>query len=94
MSSKHTGSQTPPVDKPSGSVSIPRWAVIAAALILLLPAVFMSVMMLGTAWLGSPMHGGMDASGLGLFRFVGVIPVLLVLGVMYGLYRLSSGHMG
>lgn len=94
MSSDHAGSQTPSIDKSSRSMSIAQWAVIAGVFVLLLPALFMSLMMLGMAWFGPPMHGGMGASGLGLFRVVGVIPLLLVLGVMYGAYRLSAGNTG
>ena len=90
MSSEHPGRQTTPADKSSQSLSIPRWAVIAAALILLLPVLIMSSMMLVMGLFGPPMHGGMAASGPVLFRFVGVIPLLLVLGVMYGVHRLYA----
>lgn len=94
MNSEHPDTQAAnPADKPVHTLSIPRWAAIAAALVVLLPVLAMSSMMLMMGWFGPPMHGGMAASDLGIFRVVGVIPLLLVLGVMYGPYRLSRADM-
>ena len=90
MGSEHPDRQpTTPADKSSRALSIPRWAVIAALLILSLPVLIMSSMMLVMGSLGPPMHGGMAVSALGIVPVLGVIPLLLVLGVIYGVYRLS-----
>ena len=90
MSNEHTNRQTAtPAHKSSQVLAIPRWAVIAALLILLMPALIMSSMMLMMVWFGPSMHDGMAAFGPGLFSIVGVVPLLLVLGVIYGMYRLS-----
>ena len=50
----------------------------------------MSSMMLVMGWFGPPMHGGMMSLDPGVFRIVGFIPLLLVLGVIYGAYRFSA----
>lgn len=91
MSREHPERQTAnPADNPAPALSIPRWAVIATALIVLLPILIMASMMLMMGWVGLPMHGGMAGSGQGLFPVVGGIPLLLVLGAMYGVYRLYA----
>lgn len=89
-SSEHPNRQTAPADKPSKALAIPRWTVIAALHILSLPALIMWSMMLMMVWFGPSMHGGMAAFGPGLFSIVGVIPLLLGPGVIYGMYRLSA----
>ena len=91
MGSEHPDRQpTTLADKSSQALSIPRWAVLTALLILLLPVLIMSSMMLMMGLLGPPMHGGMATSALGIFPVLGVIPLLLVLGVIYGVYRLYT----
>ena len=90
MSSEHPDRQTTLADKPSQVLSIPRWAVMVTALIMLLPVLIMSSMMLMMGLIGLPMHGGMAASSLGLFAIFGVIPLLLALGVIYGIYQLYT----
>ena len=92
MSSEHPDKQSIPADKSSQAQSIPRWAVIVATLIVLLPVLLMSSMMLLMGLFGPPMPGGMAASDLGLFAVVGVVPLLLVLGVICGAYRLYAAN--
>lgn len=92
MSHEHSDREATPADTSSQTLAIPWWAVITAALLLLLPVLIMSSMMLVMGLIGPPMHGWMAASGPGLFRFVGVVPVLLVITVVYGLYRVSAAN--
>lgn len=88
MSSEHPDKQTAnPADRSARALSIPRWAVIGAALVVLLPVLTMSSMMLMMGLVGPSMHGGMTAAGPGLFPVVGVIPLVLVLAVIYGAYK-------
>ena len=94
MSSEHPDKQAAdPTDNSSQALSIPRWVVIAAALIVLLPVLLMSSMMLVMGLVGPTMHGGMAASGPGLVPVLRVIPLLLVIGVAYGVYRLHRADM-
>lgn len=92
MSRDHPDGRTTPAEPSRQTLTIPRWAGIAAALVLLLPVLFMSTMMLVVGWFGPPLPGGMAPFDPGLFRLVGSIPVLLVLGVLYGVYRLAAAH--
>lgn len=88
MTSEHPNKRSTPAEESSQALSIPRWVVIAVALIVLVPVLLMSSMMLLMGLFGPPMHGGMAASDPGRFAVVGVVPLLLVLGVSYGAYRL------
>ena len=89
MSSEHLDKQpTNPADTTAQALSIPRWAVIMAALVVLLPALTMSSMMLLMGLFGPSMHGGMTAAGPGLLPVVGIIPIVLVFAAIYGVYRL------
>ena len=91
LSSEQPDKQTTnPADAPAQPLSIPRWAVIVAALVVLLPVLTISSMMLMIGLLGPPMHGGMAAAGPSLFPIVGVIPLVLVFAVVYGVYRLCT----
>ena len=91
VSSEHTESQAAsPADTPARAPSVPRGAVIATVLILLLPVPMMLSMMLMMGLFGPPIHGGMAAFGPGPFLVVGVIPLSLVIGVFYGIYRLYA----
>ena len=90
-SSEHSDKRTTnPADTPVQPISVPRWAVIVAALVLLLPVLTISSMMLMIGLFGPPMHGGMATAGLGLFPIVGVIPLVLKFAVIYGVYRLYT----
>ena len=88
MSSEHPNEQFPPADTPSQALSIPRWAVTIVALLILLPILIISSMMVMMGLFGPPMHSGMTAFGSGYFPVVGLIPLLLALTVIYGVYRL------
>lgn len=91
MSNEHPDEQTTnPADTAAQALSIPRWAVIVAALVVLLPVLTISSMMLLMGLFGPMMHGGMAAAGPGLFPVVGVIPLVLVLAAIYGGYRLYA----
>ena len=90
MNSEHPNKQSIPADKPSQALSIPRWAVFVAALLVLLPILLMTSMIVMMGLFGPPMHGGIVASSSGLFAVVGVILLLLVPGVIYGTYRLYA----
>lgn len=93
MSNEHPDRQiADSADTPAQTWSIPRWAGIAIALILLLPVLAMSSMMLLMGLFGPPMHGGIAAAGPGLFPLVGAIPLLLALAVIYGVYRLYAAE--
>lgn len=89
MKNDHPDNQTANhTDTPAKTLSIPRWVAIAALLIVLLSAVTMSIMMLVMGWGDPPMHHGMIGSGSILFPIAGILPGLVVLGVVYGVYRL------
>lgn len=68
--------------------SIPRWVVIGAAILVLLPVLIVSSMMLVMGLFGPPLHGGMTTFGSGIVPVVGLIPLLLALTGIYGVYRL------
>ena len=86
MNNEHPDTQAA---KSVHTLSIPRWVAIAVTLVVLLPVLAMSSMMLMMGWFGPPMHGGMAVSRPGIFPVIGVIPLLLALSVIYGVYRLS-----
>ena len=67
--------------------------VIVAALVVLLPVLTTSSMILLIGLFGPPMHGGMAAAGPGVLPIVGVIPLVLVFAVIYGVYRLYTAGM-
>ena len=93
MGSEHPDRQsTTPADEPSKALSVPRWAVITVLLVLFLPVLIMSSMVLVVGSFGPPMHGGMATYTPGIFPVIGVIPPLLVLGVIYGVYRLYAAN--
>ena len=88
MTNEHPDRQTPNSDdETTQALSVPRWAVIATFLIVLLPVLIMSSMMVVMGWVGPLMPGGMAASGPALFPVIGVISLLLVLGVVSSVYR-------
>lgn len=82
-------------DERTETLPVPRWVVVVGLLVVSLPLLMMSFMMLvmgwmgWMGWMGPPMHGMMAGSDPGVFRVVGFVPLLLVLGVTYGGYRLS-----
>lgn len=89
MSSERPDKQAAdPIDNSSRALAVPRWAVTAAALIVLLPVLLMSSMMLAMGLVGPSVHGEMAASGPDLVPVLGVIPLLLVIGAAYSVYRL------
>lgn len=91
MSNEHPDEQaTNPADTAIQALSILRWAVIVAALVVLLPVLRVSSMTLLMGLFGSMMHGEMAAAGPDLFLVVGVIPLVLVLAAIYGGYRLYA----
>lgn len=92
MSSEQPG--VPAVDSsddPATGVRIPRWVVVAVLLVVSVPLLMMASMMLMMGWFGLPMHGGMAGADPGIFRIVGFVPLLLVVGGLYGGYRLLTG---
>lgn len=93
MSSKQQNIGPPDsTDETAQALGVPRWVIVAVLLILSLPLLLMSSMMLAMGWFGPPMHGGMMSPTPGVFRIVGFIPLLLVLGMIYGVYRLSAAN--
>lgn len=76
-------------DERTETLPVPRWVVVVGLLVVSLPLLMMSFMMLIMGWMGPPTHGMMAGSDPGVFRVVGFVPLLLVLGVTYGGYRLS-----
>lgn len=79
-------------DETAQALGVPRWAIVAVLVILSLPLLIMSSMIFVMGWFGPPMHGGMMNPNLGVFRIVGFIPLLLLLGMIYGVYRLSAAN--
>lgn len=77
-------------DERATALPIPRWVVVVVLLVVSLPLLMMSFVMLVMGWMGPPMYGWMAGSGPGVFRVVGLVPLLLVLGVTYGGYRLLT----
>ena len=89
MNSEHPERQTDTsTSNAPQALVIPRWAIITVLLILSLPLLMMSSMMLTMGWMGPPMQGGMTGVDPDLFRVVGFIPLLLGIGILYGVYRL------
>lgn len=85
---KHPDKQTTDsADTAAQASSIPRWVVIVAALVVLLPVLLMASIMLMMSSFGPSMHGGIAAAGPGLFPVVGVIPLVLVLAIIYVVFR-------
>lgn len=84
-SNLQTGASPP---DPIGGLNVPRWLLVAMLVIVALPFIMMAVMMLGMGLFGPAMHGGVAGHGSGLYWFAALVPVLMVLVLMYGLYRL------
>lgn len=93
MNTEHPDEQaTEPADKPFGEFPIPRWVVFGTALLVMVPLLIMSSMMLMMSFFGLPMYAGMAAEGTGIAAVVGVIPLLVTLSVLYGMYRLYAAE--
>lgn len=75
---------------PTGGLYVPRWLLVAVLVVVALPFIMMGVMMLGMGLFGPVMHGGVAGPGSGMYWFAAFVPALLVLVLMYGVYRLAG----
>lgn len=90
MSTETDAPTTESPDESARTVSVPRWAVVGGLVVVSLPLLMMASMMLAMGWLGPPMHEGMAGPDPGFLRVAGFVPLLVVLGVTYGGYRLVT----
>lgn len=93
MSEPPTARSNPSTHEPKKGLYVPRWVLVALLLLLALPFLMMATMMLGMGLMGPPMHGGMEGHGTGVFWVAGFFP-LLVIGVGYGVYRVTGAEDG
>lgn len=78
-----------PSRRAAGPQSPVRFALVIGLLVVSLPFLMMSFMMMGMGLMGPPMQGGMTGPFPGFFPIVGFLALVIVVGVLYGVYRIS-----
>lgn len=85
-----TVSTASPAGEPTRRYDLPRLGLLVGLLVVSLPFLMMSVMMMGMGWMGPPMQAQMGGPFPGFFPLVGFVGFLVVVGVLYGTFRLSG----